>query len=128
MSGEKFRIFVPGKIWTVNAERSGSLWVHRKNTADMVASALLVGTAARVARWGVVKADIYVKPVQARQGGTLADTGNHLPAAKAAIDGLVQAGLMLDDDPTHMIFLGFYPPVRAKKGNPTGVDLIVHSR
>lgn len=119
------RLFVPGKIWTVNAERSGSVWTHRRHTADLREAARLVGLQARVRSHGLTAATVRVRPTQTRQGGTLADVAAHLPAAKAVIDGLIDAGLLPDDDPKHLHSITFLPPVRADKGRPTGIALNV---
>lgn len=51
--------------------------------------------------------------------GRLADVGACYPWAKAAIDGLVDAGVIPDDDPAHHLTLTFHAPVR------TGRDAVV---
>lgn len=42
----------------------------------------------------------------------LPDVGASFPSAKAAIDGLVDAGVMPDDDPAHLHALTFLAPER----------------
>lgn len=49
----------------------------------------------------------------------LPDVGGSFPTAKAAIDGLVDAGVLVDDDPAHLHALTFLAPVRGP------VDLFV---
>jgi hypothetical protein len=46
--------------------------------------------------------------------GVLADTANHLPPCKAVLDGMVDAGLLVDDNPKYVISQCFYPPVKSK--------------
>jgi hypothetical protein len=46
--------------------------------------------------------------------GRLQDTAACNPAVKAAIDGLVDGGLMKDDTPEHLVGVLFLAPVRAK--------------
>lgn len=42
----------------------------------------------------------------------LPDVGASFPTAKAAIDGLVDAGVLDDDDPTRLLAITFVAPVR----------------
>jgi len=48
----------------------------------------------------------------------LADCGAVAPACKAAVDGLVDAGILPDDDPRHVLSLTFTAP------HKTGVDAL----
>ncbi len=50
------------------------------------------------------------------------DVGACFPAAKAAIDGLVGAGVIPDDTPDHVITLTFRAPV---VGQGDGLELVV---
>lgn len=54
--------------------------------------------------------------------GPLADAGACMPSVKAAIDGLVDAGVIPDDDPEYLSRLTFLTPDRAKTA---GLTLIV---
>jgi hypothetical protein len=62
----------------------------------------------------------FTSPVEVRfvphqkNRGTLADTANHLPACKAVLDGVVDAGVIPEDNPTWVLSQCFYPPVKAK--------------
>lgn len=121
----KFELFVPGKIWSINAERS----MHYRKRAALVspvrtASMLLAADAMRAGTvapyWGPVT--VTFRPHQAT--ANLADTANHLPACKAALDGIVDAGILHDDDSAHVVAQTFLAPVKAK---PTGVTVVVES-
>jgi len=46
--------------------------------------------------------------------GRLQDTSACLPAVKAAVDGLVDGGLFLDDTGDHVKCIVFWAPVRSK--------------
>lgn len=47
----------------------------------------------------------------------LQDPGNNMPAAKAAIDGLVDAGVIPDDIPNHVASITFHAPTYEKGVN-----------
>jgi hypothetical protein len=53
--------------------------------------------------------------VEHRYPGQTPDTGNCFNSAKAAIDGFVQAGLLIDDSPDYLDFLVFAPPRKVEK-------------
>lgn len=95
--------------WTVNSERAGNRWTRAKNTKE----------------WRTVFADATkeygcVTLTQARVSvflemkGRLQDTGACMPAVKAAIDGMVDGGLFVDDTGEHVESLEFHAPQRAK--------------
>ena len=99
-----------GPLRTMNAERSGGRWDHRKHTRE----------AREVAGWRALRlprfkwARIEVFPSQAR--GVLADAGSHAPTAKALVDGLVDAGVLVDDSPKFVPQITFHAPERGKVG------------
>jgi len=52
------------------------------------------------------------------------DTGACFPAAKAAIDGLVDAGVLPDDGPEHVVELRFFrPELKSPLGNALVVEV-----
>lgn len=59
-------------------------------------------------------AHFEVQPYQ--KGGRLQDTGACHPAVKAAIDGIVDAGVLLDDSPQYVKSIRFLPTERGKDG------------
>jgi hypothetical protein len=75
--------------WTVNAERAG----NRQAPSTLTDA--------------VVEVRLTLK-------GRLQDTSACLPAVKAAIDGLVDGGLFLDDTGDHVKCIVFWAPVKAK--------------
>ena len=63
----------------------------------------------------MARADIHVFPGQKK--GVLADPGNHYPSAKAAIDGLVDAGILKNDSPECVACVSLYGPVRSTRND-----------
>jgi crossover junction endodeoxyribonuclease RusA len=121
----KFLLFVPGEIWTMSRERS----IHHYDRAALVDDIRKTAKIACIEAIRVRRLKPYAVPVtveflphQARKGGTLADTANHLPPCKAVLDGIVDAGLLVDDTPKWVVSQTFYPPVRAKL---TGIQVLI---
>lgn len=68
-------------------------------------------------------AAVTVTVAQTCRRPPLPDVGASFPTAKAAIDGLVDAGVLTDDDPAHLRALTFLAPER---GPVDRLVLIVH--
>ena len=82
-----------GRVRSLNSERS-THWSKRAKDAEMWRDAFFwLGKQERV-RFGSVH--VIAEIVQKKP---LADCGNGLPSIKAAVDGLVQAGVIEDDSP-----------------------------
>ncbi|MFZ5852279.1 MAG: hypothetical protein ACOYY2_12925 [Actinomycetota bacterium] len=107
-----YAVNIRGALWTVNHERAKGRWDHRRRTDTMRALARAAAEEAKIP--ALLHARITAQPYQRR--GVLADTGNHYPAVKAAIDGLVDAGLLEDDSPRHVHYLALLPPQRGENG------------
>lgn len=97
--------------WTVNAERAGNRWERAKNTKHWrehfkdLAPNLTISNA-------TVEVCLDLK-------GMLQDTAACMPAVKAAIDGMVDANLFIDDTGDHVKAISFYAPVRQKENKIT---------
>lgn len=78
---------------------------------------------ARAARIPRGLAAVRVDVAQTCRRPPLPDVAGSYPTAKAAIDGLVDAGVIADDDPTHLRAITFLAPVR---GPADVFVLIVH--
>lgn len=122
---DSISVFVPCEMWTTNKERT----LHHQARAKLVkpvreaAETLMrnIMNRANVATFTVpVHVEFY--PFQAKRGGRLADTANHLPPCKAALDGIVDAGLLHDDTPEWVLSQRFWPPERH---DLTGVAVII---
>lgn len=112
--------------WTLNAERSGDRHSHWSTTRRMTAEwrkafGQLALTQKRI-RLEVVEVEALIV-----MKGRLADAGNHLPAVKAALDGIVDAGIIPDDSPEHVRRLILNAPRRPLSGERENLTLIVRS-
>lgn len=123
MSNE-FSLFVPGEIWTINTERK----LHHHARAKLVepmreAAKLLCQNKMRQNKIAPFErlVEVTFRPMQ-KPGGVIADTANHLPACKAVLDGIVDAGLICDDTPRYVGAQTFVPPIASKD---TGVWVYV---
>jgi hypothetical protein len=58
--------------------------------------------------------DVTITAQPHQKGGRLQDVSACNPAVKAAIDGLVDAGVMQDDSPEFLTAITFLQPVRAE--------------
>lgn len=102
--------------WTLNAERSGGGRGHghwattRRLTAFWRESFWALGLQNRQR---LQSAHVIVKIVQK---APLSDTGNCYGAVKAALDGLVDAGILPDDTPRTILSLTMLAPCKAQKG------------
>jgi crossover junction endodeoxyribonuclease RusA len=100
--------------WTVNSERSGrgNHWaVKGKQTKEWREAFYLLGLAKR--RYKMQAANITAEIVVKRK--PLPDTGANYTAIKAAIDGLVDAGLLPNDTPEHVRSITMLAPVQGKE-------------
>lgn len=116
---QSWRLRFDERPWTSNTERR---WHHHQR-ADAVrrwraAFALL----AREARMPSIEAvEVTVTPFLANRRG-LQDVAGCYPAAKAAIDGLVDAGVLVDDTPERLRSLTFLAPII---GQGDALELVV---
>ena len=118
-------LWFPGPLWTINAERS----MHHFKRAEHVKTfrdIAMITTKVEMRRGGIIKftTPVHVEffPHQAK-AGKIADTANHLPPAKACLDGVVDAGLLTDDTPEFVLSQRFWPPV---KGAGVGITLLIY--
>jgi len=98
--------------WTANAERR----MHWAARAELVAS-WRAHAAAEARRQRIPRLDrvaVEIEPT-VRSRRHLPDVAACYPAAKAMIDGLVDAGVLPDDDPRHVVAQLFLAPIVADK-------------
>ena len=98
----------PGRPWTVNNERKLHPLVRAALVRTWRAAFAGLARAEHLPRLGPVR--VTVTPHLADRRGRQ-DVGGCMPAAKAAIDGIVDAGVLPDDTPAHVVALTFRPPV-----------------
>lgn len=95
--------------WTTNAERSGNRFVRATKTAEW---RQLYGALGRTKRFPCLTNAIITVGLSLK--GRQQDCGACNPAVKAAIDGIVDSGILLDDTPEHLAGILFLAPVKAK--------------
>ena len=106
--------------WTSNTERR---WHHMERAAKVKDQRQAFGWLAKKAHHIpqlqaiTVRATPLAKDRRWRQ-----DVGGCFPAVKAAIDGLVDVGILKDDNPDYVKSLTFYP---AEIGNVDGLRLTI---
>lgn len=94
------------KPWTANAERR---W-HYQKRATMVADARQrFFYLAKQARIPALDACTITAVPCSKNRRSLADVAACYPTVKAAIDGIVDAGIIPDDDPAHLQAVTFLP-------------------
>lgn len=93
---------------TTNAERSGNRWGRAEHTREWRDAFAWIARRERVPhmRW----INVTVQPFQKR--GRLQDTAACNPSVKAAIDGLVDAGVIPDDTGEYVRMITFLPCMR----------------
>lgn len=97
------------KLISLNAERRADRFVRAEMTAEVRQAAKILAMKLLTPVDGPVR--IIATPFQKR--GPLADAGNHLPTVKAAVDGLVDAKIIVDDKPVYVTELCLRAPQRA---------------
>lgn len=100
--------FFPGRPALMNAERSAHWREHRERTRVTRTEAMYAfrKEAMTNGSMAMVKVDVYPSYGDNR----LPDTGSCLPAAKAIIDGAVDADLIPHDGPQVVTHLAFHRP------------------
>lgn len=93
----------PKKPITTNAERAGNRWKRAESTREWRDAFRLLAAEIPPMRW----MNVTVQPFQKR--GRLQDTAACNPSAKAAIDGIVDAGVIPDDSGEYVRQITFLP-------------------
>lgn len=96
------------KPWSLNDERSSHWRVHRKRTDVWRKAFAALGSA--VAAGNPLALVIVTVVPEWKNRAHFPDVGACVGAAKAAIDGLVDAGILAADDPTVVRELRFKAP------------------
>jgi len=97
-------------LWTLNSERRLNHFRRAELTATVRSLAAAEALRTRV---GAIKPPVGIEVgVTAGRRGPLADAGAYVGVAKAAIDGLVDAGMLPDDGPRYVQWVRLWAPVR----------------
>lgn len=105
-----YRIEYGARPWTTNSERAGNRWERAKNVKEWREAFFYLAKAQKIPKlkW----ATITIEPWQ--KGGVFQDVASCNPASKAAIDGIVDAGVLDDDSPEYLKLVTFLRPQRGK--------------
>jgi len=98
------------KPWTTNAERAGNRWQR----AELVKTWRNAFKFLAIQQKIPMLTDVTITAQPYQKLGRLQDVGACNPAVKAAIDGLVDAGVMQDDSPEFLNAITFLQPIRAQ--------------
>lgn len=107
-------IELPGRPPTVNAERKGTRAWHETRALTRqwrFAASMIWRDRSRHGHPKHLDAISITARQLSKDRRWLQDLGACMPAVKAAIDGLVDAGLIDDDTSTHVVGLTFLPPL-----------------
>ena len=105
-----YRLEFNQRPWTTNAERAGNRWERAKLTKEWRSGFQLLAKYEKIPPMAWIT--VTVEPHQ--KGGRLQDVGACNPSVKAAIDGLVDAGILPDDSSKFVKSLVFLPPKNDK--------------
>lgn len=115
----KVQLFVPGAIFTTNKERKINHFARAQLVEPLRTTAkLLTLNLMRAECLDRIDGPVSVSFIPYQGRGVLADTGNHYPACKAVLDGVVDAKLIGGDSPEFVTVHCYYPP---RKQTTTGI-------
>lgn len=101
-----YRLEFAQRPWTTNAERAGNRWERADLVKTWRSAFHVLAKSEQMPEMEWIT--VTVEPHQ--KGGRLQDVGACNPAVKAAVDGIVDAGVLPDDSPQYMKSLVFLPP------------------
>ena len=105
-----YRLEFNQRPWTTNAERKGNRWERAELVKVWRTAFQILAKSERIPP--MTWMSVTVEPHQ--KGGRLQDVGACHPAVKAAIDGMVDAGVLPDDSSQYLRSLIYLPPVNDK--------------
>ena len=93
--------------WTTNGERAGNRWDRARKTKEWRDAFAWLALQQKIPL--LSHCEIVAEPwLKDRRG--MQDTGACNPAVKAAIDGLIDAGVLIDDTPDIVRTITFHAP------------------
>lgn len=113
---DAWALFHAGPVWGTNARLH---WAEKaRRVAEWRDAFAWLAKAERIPHLDRCSVDAAVTYARGRQP----DIGHGWEAIKAGVDGLVDAGVMDDDDPTHLVSLTMPAP---RKGDRAGLTITV---
>lgn len=113
-----WRLEYPQRPWTLNKERKENRFVRAERVKEWRSAFHLLALEAKIPRLPAIGLD-----VQARLTGVQQDPVALFPAYKAALDGIVDAGVVPDDTWDYVKNVNFLPP---EKGKPHALIVWVY--
>ena len=101
-----YRLELAQRPWTTNGERAGNRWQRAELVKTWRSAFHILAKSEQMPEMEWIS--VTVEPHQ--KGGRLQDVGACNPAVKAAIDGIVDAGVLPDDSSQYVKSLIFLPP------------------
>jgi crossover junction endodeoxyribonuclease RusA len=108
--------------WTMNSERSWHWSKRAMRTKSTREKFYWLSKIEQVPKLEYISVDVV--PLY-KTKGPHADTGAHFPTAKAAIDGIVDAGVIPDDSGKHIQKITFWSPTQNGKD---GMRVVITNR
>lgn len=119
-------VFVPCAVYSTNRETGTNWqWRHaiRKKIRKAATEAGTLALAAGTVSSYVDSVQIIVRPYEHHRTDRLLDVGNCATSSKCALDGLVDAGILVDDNPRYVKALTYV--VGKRVSNPENEGLLV---
>lgn len=110
MSEQVWEVEYAQRPWTTNKERTEHHMTRAKRVKEWREAFAWLAKSKRIPP--LVWMRIGAQPWQ--KGGVLQDVAACNPAVKAAIDGLVDAGVLPDDSPEYLKSVEFFPPQKGR--------------
>ena len=110
--------------WTLNAERSWHWSKRASRTKSTREKFYWLSKIEQVPKLDYVSIDI-IPLIKKGSGGAVADPGSHFPSAKAAIDGIVDSGVIEDDNGKFIQRITFWSPQPAEN---QGLRVVITER
>ncbi len=110
-------IRLEARPWTLNSERRMHRMQRAEHARQWRSSFHLLALHNKVASFGDTPVIVVIQPHLAK--GPMFDCDACHPAAKAAIDGLVDAGVLASDGPNHVTEVRYLRPLPAAKDDLT---------
>lgn len=102
------------KPWSLNQERKKHWSWRAAQTAEWLDAFAKLALEARIPALDQIGVTVHFE-----MPGVVQDVCNGYPAAKAAIDGLVAAGVIPDDKPPYLAWVKFVAPTHSKRARAT---------
>ena len=97
--GDAYELELPWTAPPLSLNHRQGWRAHAKKVAEVRQAALILAKQAHLGPYEQVRVTLHYRPRDKR----VRDIENPVPTLKALCDGLVDAGVVVDDDPAHMV-------------------------